>query len=97
MSCIIIKATKKKFKNFFVESDIVIFFCVIAESDAEVLRKKVYLKNQKIQENKLSLAQINGRLSELRDKKDLLEEEKRALLEQKQNTDHTALKKLEIK
>jgi len=29
--------------------------------------------------------------------KDLLEEEKRALLEQKQNTDHTALKKLEIK
>lgn len=73
------------------------FFFFIAESDAEVLRKKMYLRNQKIQENKLSLAQINSRLSELRDKKDLLEEEKRALLEQKQNTGHTALKKLETK
>lgn len=37
-----------------------------------------------MQENKLSLAQINGRLSQLRDKRDELEEEKRALLNQTQ-------------
>lgn len=35
-----------------------------------------------MQENKLSLAQINGRLSELRDKRDELEEEKRELMKQ---------------
>lgn len=35
-----------------------------------------------MQENKLSLAQINGRLSQLRDKRDELEEERRALLSQ---------------
>lgn len=40
-----------------------------------------------MQENKLSLAQINGRLSQLRDKRDELEEEKRALLSQSQATD----------
>ncbi|XP_015376458.1 PREDICTED: uncharacterized protein DDB_G0286175-like isoform X2 [Diuraphis noxia] len=40
-----------------------------------------------MQENKLSLAQINGRLSQLRDKRDELEEEKRALLNQSQVTD----------
>lgn len=37
-----------------------------------------------MEENKLSLAQINGRLSQLRDKRDELEEEKRALLNQTQ-------------
>lgn len=42
-----------------------------------------------MQENKLSLAQINGRLSQLRDKRDELEEEKRALLNQSQATDDT--------
>jgi len=42
---------------------------------------------QKMQENKLSLAQINGRLTQLRDKRDELEEEKRALLNQSQATD----------
>jgi len=51
------------------------------------LRKKKYAEDQKIQENKLSIAQINGRLSELRDKRDELEEEKRALLNQSQATD----------
>ncbi|XP_025408187.1 uncharacterized protein LOC112681985 isoform X2 [Sipha flava] len=56
--------------------------CKQAEANAEVLRKVKYLEQQKIQENKLSLAQINGRLSELRDKRDELEEEKQALLNQ---------------
>jgi len=52
-----------------------------------VLRKKKCVEYQKMQENKLSLAQINGRLSQLRDKRDELEEEKRALLNQSQATD----------
>jgi len=52
-----------------------------------VLRKKKFVEYQKMQENKLSLAQINGRLSQLRDKRDELEEEKRALLNQSQATD----------
>lgn len=42
-----------------------------------------------MQENKLSLAQINGRLTQLRDKRDELEEEKRTLLNQTQTTDET--------
>ncbi|CAI6358338.1 unnamed protein product [Macrosiphum euphorbiae] len=58
-----------------------------AEVDAEVLRKKKCVEYQKMQENKLSLAQINGRLSQLRDKRDELEEEKRALLNQSQAND----------
>lgn len=52
-----------------------------------MLRKKKCVEYQKMQENKLSLAQINGRLSQLRDKRDELEEEKRALLNQSQATD----------
>lgn len=63
-----------------------------AETDAQLLRKKLYLENQKIQENKLSLAQINSRLSELRGKRNELEEEKRALLKQKQTTEHSVPK-----
>lgn len=58
--------------------------CLIAEADAEILRKKKCVEYQKMEENKLSLAQINGRLSQLRDKRDELEEEKRALLNQTQ-------------
>ncbi|CAH1731596.1 unnamed protein product [Aphis gossypii] len=58
-----------------------------AEVDAEVLRKKKCVEYQKMQENKLSLAQINGRLIQLRDKRDELEEEKRALLNQSLATD----------
>ncbi|XP_026820047.1 probable serine/threonine-protein kinase DDB_G0282963 isoform X1 [Rhopalosiphum maidis] len=58
-----------------------------AEVDAEVLRKKKCVEYQKMQENKLSLAQINGRLTQLRDKRDELEEEKRALLNQSQAAD----------
>lgn len=42
-----------------------------------------------MQENKLSLAQINGRLSQLRYKRDELELEKRALLNESQNTSDT--------
>lgn len=42
-----------------------------------------------MQENKLSLAQINGRLSQLRNKRDELEEEKRTLLNQTQAIDDT--------
>lgn len=45
------------------------------------------MEYQKIEENKLSLAQINGRLSQLQDKRTELEEEKRALLNQTQATD----------
>lgn len=52
-----------------------------------MLRKKKCVEYQKMQENKLSLAQINGRLIQLRDKRDELEEEKRALLNQSQATD----------
>ena len=55
------------------------------------MRKKKYAEDQKIQENKLSLAQINGRLSELRDKRDELEEEKRELLNQKQTIINTVI------
>uniref|UniRef100_A0A2S2PMZ2 Uncharacterized protein n=1 Tax=Schizaphis graminum TaxID=13262 RepID=A0A2S2PMZ2_SCHGA len=62
-----------------------------AEADAEILRKKKYAEDLKIQENRLSLAQINGRLSELRDKRDELEEEKRELLNQKQTIINTVL------
>jgi len=58
--------------------------------DAEVLRKKKRVEYQKIQENKLSLAQINGRLSQLKDKRDELEEEKRVLLNQMQTTEDTS-------
>lgn len=52
-----------------------------------MLRKKKCVEYQKMQENKLSLAQINGRLIQLRDKRDELEEEKRALLNQSLATD----------
>lgn len=45
------------------------------------------MEHQKSQENKLSLAQINGRLSELQDKREELEEEKRLLLNQSLTTD----------
>ncbi|VVC45941.1 Hypothetical protein CINCED_3A011851 [Cinara cedri] len=55
-----------------------------AEVNAEILRKKKCVEYQKMQENKLSLAQINGRLSQLQDKRVELEEEKRALLDQTQ-------------
>ncbi|XP_050526539.1 GATA zinc finger domain-containing protein 14-like isoform X2 [Daktulosphaira vitifoliae] len=58
-----------------------------AEADAEVLRKKKCVEFQKMEENKLSLAQINGRLSALRDRREELEEEKRVLLNQVQATD----------
>lgn len=68
------------------------FNTITAETDAQLLRKKLYLENQKIQENKLSLAQINSRLSELRGKRNELEEEKRALLKQKQTTEYALLK-----
>ncbi|XP_025196025.1 uncharacterized protein LOC112595142 [Melanaphis sacchari] len=62
-----------------------------AEIDAEILRKKKCAEDLKIQENKLSLAQINGRLTELRDKRDVLEEEKRELLNQKQTIINTVI------
>lgn len=52
-----------------------------------MLRKKKCVEYQKMQENKLSLAQINGRLSQLQNKRDELEEEKRVLLSQSQATD----------
>lgn len=68
------------------------FNYITAETDAQLLRKKLYLENQKIQENKLSLAQINSRLSELRGKRNELEEERRALLKQKQATEYALLK-----
>lgn len=55
-------------------------YFLLADVEAETLRKKKCEENQKIKENKLSLAQINGRLSELQDKRHTLEEEKRALL-----------------
>jgi hypothetical protein len=55
------------------------------------LRKKKYAEDLKIQENRLTLAQINGRLSELRDKRDELEEEKRELLNQKHTFINTVL------
>lgn len=64
-----------------------IFNILIAKFDAEILRKKKCVEYQKIEENKLSLAQINGRLSQLQDKRTELEEEKRALLNQTQSTD----------
>lgn len=63
------------------------FYLWIAEADAEVLRKKKCVEYQKMQENKLSLAQINGRLSQLREKREELEEEKRQLLNQTQNNE----------
>ncbi|VVC36932.1 Hypothetical protein CINCED_3A008478 [Cinara cedri] len=53
-----------------------------AEKNAEILRKKKILENQQIQENKLSLAQINGRLTELHDRRNELQQEKQALLSQ---------------
>ncbi|XP_003243494.1 uncharacterized protein LOC100574705 [Acyrthosiphon pisum] len=61
------------------------------EADAELLRKQKFAEDQKMQENKLSLAQINGRLSELRDKRDELEEEKRELLNQNQTIINTVI------
>lgn len=68
--------------------DVLSFYSsIVAEAVAEVLRKKKYVENQKSQEHKLSLAQINGRLSELQDKRVELEEEKRLLLNQVQTTD----------
>lgn len=65
-------------------------FLYLAEVDAEVLRKKKCVEYQKIQENKLSLAQINGRLFHLREKRDELEEGKRVLLNQLQTTEDTS-------
>lgn len=53
------------------------------------MRKKKCVEYQKMQENKLSLAQINGRLSQLREKREELEEEKRQLLNQTQNNEDT--------
>lgn len=54
-----------------------------------------------MQENKLSLAQINGRLSQLQDKRVELEEEKRALLDQTQTSDEMVtslvMPKIELK
>ncbi|XP_025418200.1 GATA zinc finger domain-containing protein 7-like isoform X2 [Sipha flava] len=67
-----------------------------AEADAEVLRKKKCVEYQKMQENKLSLAQINGRLSQLRDKRDELEEEKRALLNQTHTNDDSGATSLVV-
>ncbi|XP_050437678.1 3-phosphoinositide-dependent protein kinase B-like [Adelges cooleyi] len=58
-----------------------------AEAEAEVLRKKKCVEFQQMEENKLSLAQINGRLTALKDRRDELEEEKRALLNQVQTAD----------
>lgn len=62
------------------------FKSFIAEAVAELLRKKKLMEHKKLQENKLSLAQINGRLSELQDKRVELEEEKHLLLNQVQTT-----------
>jgi uncharacterized protein YigA (DUF484 family) len=61
-----------------------------------VLRKKKCVEYQKMQENKLSLAQINGRLSQLRDKRDELEEEKRALLNQTHTNDDSGATSLVV-
>lgn len=58
------------------------YYCLIAKADAEILRKKKCVEYQQIQENKLSLAQINGRLSQLKCRRDELEGEKRSLLKQ---------------
>lgn len=72
---------------------VLIIFCytLIAEADAGVLRKKKFLEQQKLQENKLTIAQINYRLSELQDKRVKLEEEKQALLSQAKNTNNNLL------
>lgn len=45
------------------------------------------MENQQIQENQLSLAQINGRLSELHIKRNELQQEKQELLNQTQIID----------
>lgn len=63
------------------------WYCLTAEAEAEVLRKKKCVEFQQMEENKLSLAQINGRLTALKDRRDELEEEKRALLNQVQTAD----------
>lgn len=52
-----------------------------------MLRKKKCVEYQKMEENKLSLAQINGRLAQLRDKRDELEEEKMTLINQMRDDD----------
>lgn len=72
---------------------VLIIFCytLIVEADAGVLRKKKFLEQQKLQENKLTIAQINYRLSELQDKRVELEEEKQALLSQAKNTNNNLL------
>lgn len=74
-------------------------YSLIAEANAEVLRKIKYLEQQKLEENKLSLAQIDGRLSELRDKRDELEEEKQALLNEAKasNNDVPSIPEVEAK
>jgi len=59
----------------------------IDEINAEMLRKKKCVEYQKMEENKLSLAQINGRLAQLRDKRDELEEEKMTLINQMRDDD----------
>lgn len=64
---------------------------ILAEMNAEMLRKKKTLENQQIQENKLSLAQINGRLTELLDRRNELRQEKQALLSQTEITDIMSL------
>jgi len=53
-----------------------------------MLRKKKCVEYQKMEENKLSLAQINGRLSQLRDKRDELEDEKMTLINQMRDADN---------
>lgn len=65
--------------NYFLTAEI------LAEFNADILRKKKSLENRQIQENKLSLAQINGRLSELHIKRNELQQEKQALLSQTEN------------
>lgn len=56
------------------------YFYIIAEAVAEVIRKKKIAELKKQQDNKLTLAQINGRISELQAQLDELEEQKRVLL-----------------
>lgn len=68
-----------------------IYFSGSLVVEAEILKKKTFLEQQKHLENNLSLAQINGRLSELQEKRDELEEEKEALLRQAKNTNKLLL------
>lgn len=59
---------------------------------AEISKKKKCFELKKIEENKLSLEQINGRLSELQYKRYELEEKKRSLLNQIISLEPVALK-----